>query len=999
MPERPTAPLPPEFAQWLDYFEWKLRSLEAELAVLRERAAAYAEPAPPVPEERAAPPPVPSEPAAAPVGEEPAAAPVAPQGTEPAPAAGWPPVAPARTPARSLRETMPSVPRPSMSDLVGARALAWAGGGVTLLGIIFFFVLAVDRGWVSEELRVVLGALTSAALYGAALYVRRRYGNMVAALAAAGTAIAGGYATLVAATALYDFLSEPQALLVAAGIAAVGVATALVWDMQMTAALGLVGAMLGPPLVQGETTLLGVGFAAVVLAATVGVGLARDWPETLIAGGLTSAIQAGALLAERDAGHDWPAAALTGVFALLYLGAGVGALSLPTRRDVAAELRRVTAGGFVFASIALVAVLTSAIGPTTSTGIFAIVGGFWLLYLLAGFAYQLRSKAPDVDRVAASLIVASVAIAFWATYLWFEGSRAEGLALLVAAAVYLALLPLLAGRGQRNLASVLWAAGFAVAAVAVGELLSGQQRALVWAAQGALLSFVAVRTREPRLQLASAAYVLLALAQTLVFDAPPSDLFVARSEPASGIPAVLFVALASAVVAYCYRRQPGVERRRTIYRVPAPTQGEGSLAAVALCGAATLYAAALAILGLFQLLRPDTRVVLAFEEGHAAVTSVWSAVALALLLVGLYRGWRTFHWAGLAIFGVVAAKLLLFDLGALSDTNRSYSLLAVGVTALAAGFFYGRLGERFSAFELAPARLHPFTVVFVLGSALVAVPALVELLDGKAWAIDRQGVGLLVAAAAYGALATLVFGEEGRRDLSTMLWGIALVLVAGGLARDLLDGQWLVLAWAVGAAVLAWLAERAAEERFAVGSLAYLATAFGYAFVLEAPPSELFFTNAHPANGVPSIAAVTLAGFAFAYFLRRADWRRNAFWAAGAVAVYGASLSILGFFQWVAEDEGESIAAAFQRGHTAVSSFWGVVGLALLALGLAKHWTAFRPAGLALFAVALAKIFLYDLSNLSSMARALSFLGVGTVLLFAAFLYQRLTEQTRERST
>jgi hypothetical protein len=32
------------------------------------------------------------------------------------------------------------------SDLLGARALAWTGGIVTLFGIVLFFALAVNRG-------------------------------------------------------------------------------------------------------------------------------------------------------------------------------------------------------------------------------------------------------------------------------------------------------------------------------------------------------------------------------------------------------------------------------------------------------------------------------------------------------------------------------------------------------------------------------------------------------------------------------------------------------------------------------------------------------------------------------------------------------------------------------------------------------------------------------------------------------------------------------------
>ena len=50
-----------------------------------------------------------------------------------------------------------------------------------------------------------------------------------------------------------------------------------------------------------------------------------------------------------------------------------------------------------------------------------------------------------------------------------------------------------------------------------------------------------------------------------------------------------------------------------------------------------------------------------------------------------------------------------------------------------------------------------------------------------------------------------------------------------------------------------------------------------------------------------------------------------------------------------------------------------------------------RLAALGLFALALGKLFLYDLSTLSSVSRALSFLAVGAVLLLAGFFYQRLS--------
>ena len=42
--------------------------------------------------------------------------------------------------------------------------------------------------------------------------------------------------------------------------------------------------------------------------------------------------------------------------------------------------------------------------------------------------------------------------------------------------------------------------------------------------------------------------------------------------------------------------------------------------------------------------------------------------------------------------------------------------------------------------------------------------------------------------------------------------------------------------------------------------------------------------------------------------------------------------------------------------------------------------------------MSLAKIFLYDLANLSSITRALSFLAVGSFLLVGGLVYQRLAD-------
>ena len=115
----------------------------------------------------------------------------------------------------------------NLSDFLGLPALAWIGGVITLLGILFFYVLADQRGWVGPGGRVLLGTAISTGLLVLAYWLRHLRGRPEAALAAAGTGIAGLYVTLFAATKLYDYLPTAVGMPLALAIAAL----AIVWHV------------------------------------------------------------------------------------------------------------------------------------------------------------------------------------------------------------------------------------------------------------------------------------------------------------------------------------------------------------------------------------------------------------------------------------------------------------------------------------------------------------------------------------------------------------------------------------------------------------------------------------------------------------------------------------------------------------------------------------------------------------------------------------------------
>ncbi|WP_378943549.1 DUF2339 domain-containing protein [Mesorhizobium sp. ANAO-SY3R2] len=72
------------------------------------------------------------------------------------------------------------------------------------------------------------------------------------------------------------------------------------------------------------------------------------------------------------------------------------------------------------------------------------------------------------------------------------------------------------------------------------------------------------------------------------------------------------------------------------------------------------------------------------------------------------------------------------------------------------------------------------------------------------------------------------------------------------------------------------------------------------------------------------------------------------------------------------------------------SALWLAMGVALLVAGVTLRSQVLRVASAALISIAVAKVFLFDMSELQGVLRALSFIGLGGVLIGIGLFYQRL---------
>ena len=78
-----------------------------------------------------------------------------------------------------------------------------------------------------------------------------------------------------------------------------------------------------------------------------------------------------------------------------------------------------------------------------------------------------------------------------------------------------------------------------------------------------------------------------------------------------------------------------------------------------------------------------------------------------------------------------------------------------------------------------------------------------------------------------------------------------------------------------------------------------------------------------------------------------------------------------------------------------LSITWATYALALVAVGLRIAYRPIRFLGIALFAITIGKVFFIDLAELDRVSRMLSLIGLGVLLLVAAYLYQRLRDAPR----
>lgn len=380
-----------------------------------------------------------------------------------------PEAAAAATPAAPPRREHAGPPEPSfdLEELLGGRVLGWVGGIAVVIAAVFFVVMAVRNGWIGEAARMELAFAASAVLVAAGVWLYERRGQTQAALATVAAGLAALYASDAATTLHYHLLSSSLGLGIAGVVGALALVTAVRWDSQEIAGIGIVGSLLAPVFVDAGPHTSSLVFMTIALIAAIGVVVRRRWAWLAAIAYVVSVPQAASWLYHEHSGR---------------------------------------------------------LGLTV-----AVATAFWLLYVVAAIGHELRAPTDELRLSLASLLFTNATVA--AAGVWWlidnAGHRSGANAWLFALAGAHVVLGALVhrSRASREIALLLYGVGIAILGVAFAVALSGPALVAAWSAQAVVLALAGRRTETPGRALAAAlVFAGLACAHVLVFEVPPTSL-------------------------------------------------------------------------------------------------------------------------------------------------------------------------------------------------------------------------------------------------------------------------------------------------------------------------------------------------------------------------------------------------------------------------------------------------------------------------------------------
>lgn len=182
-----------------------------------------------------------------------------------------------------VRAEQPAAPKPKQKvnyeKFIGENLFGKIGILIFVIGVGFFVKYAIDKDWINETFRTVLGFLTGVALLIVAERLQKKYRTFSSLLA--GGAFAVFYLTVAIAFHYYHIFSQTAAFIILIVVTVFMSVLSVIYDRRELAIIALIGGFLAPFIVSsGEGSYLVLfTYVSILNLGMFGLSIYRKWSE------------------------------------------------------------------------------------------------------------------------------------------------------------------------------------------------------------------------------------------------------------------------------------------------------------------------------------------------------------------------------------------------------------------------------------------------------------------------------------------------------------------------------------------------------------------------------------------------------------------------------------------------------------------------------------------------------------------------------------------------
>ena len=187
---------------------------------------------------------------------------------------------PEKTVETELEDVVPRQKKQvNYEKFIGENLFGKIGILIFVIGVGFFVKYAIDKNWINETFRTVLGFLTGAVLLAVAERLQKKYRTFSSLLA--GGAFAVFYLTVAIAFHYYHIFSQTMAFIILIGVTVFMSVLSVVYNRRELAIISLVGGFLAPFIVSsGEGSYLVLfTYVSILNLGMFGLSIYKKWGE------------------------------------------------------------------------------------------------------------------------------------------------------------------------------------------------------------------------------------------------------------------------------------------------------------------------------------------------------------------------------------------------------------------------------------------------------------------------------------------------------------------------------------------------------------------------------------------------------------------------------------------------------------------------------------------------------------------------------------------------